>query len=106
MGMHPAASLINYGQTRRKESRHKDRHPCGVVGRVITFMAEKRGQPGGRQKHIETDKYNRSTLLVRLKSERKQLSQPADLNINKLKPGWFRQYVKAGARSQEVREMD
>lgn len=80
MGLCLAASLMNYGQTRRKESRHKYRHLCGVVRRVVTLMAEKGRHPSreagsrsqtGQQKHIETDKYNRSTLSVRQGSEKK-----------------------------------
>lgn len=66
----PTASLINYEQTGRKGSRHKDRHLCSIVRRVITFMAKEGRHPGsrsqtGQQKHTETDKYNRSTISVR-----------------------------------------
>lgn len=42
-----AASLINYEQTRRKESRHKDRRLCGIVRGVITFM-EKTSREAGQ----------------------------------------------------------
>lgn len=67
VGLCPADSLINYGQTGRKESRHIDRHLCSIVRRVITFMPERGRHPGrqtGQQRH-ETDKYNRSTESVR-----------------------------------------
>lgn len=66
----PAASLINYGQRGRKQSRHRDICLCGTVRRVITFMSDKGRHPGmtavaHRQAIRDRDKYNRLAVLVR-----------------------------------------
>lgn len=98
------ASLINYGQTGRRASRHKDRHLCSIVRGVITFMAKKRGHPE-RPAVAETDRYNGSTISVRQSWER-EWSLPADRQTNnKLKLGMFLASWWGRCTADEVKEM-
>lgn len=98
------ASLINYGQTGRRASRHKDRHLCSIVRGVITFMAKKGGHPE-RPAVAETDRYNGSTISVGQSCER-EWSLSADWQTNnKLKLGMFLASWGGRCMADEVKEM-